>query len=149
MRAGRVVEPSAAIISIHPDYAEAIVSGSKTIELRRRIPAIPIGSTLWIYATLPMGAIIGTAKVTRIVRASPNAIWKKYGKLAGINRADFQAYFDGADEAIAIGLGDARRCHPVEIAALRKVRHGFHPPQVLTRISLDEATSIEQLSRAA
>ena len=48
-----------AIISIHPDYADAIFAGKKTIELRRRIPEVPSGTRLWIYATRPTGAIIG------------------------------------------------------------------------------------------
>src|SRR4051794_32919901 len=51
---GHVAEETDAIISIHPSYADAILAGEKTIELRRRIPNISQGARLWIYATRPI-----------------------------------------------------------------------------------------------
>lgn len=128
-------EPEVAIISIHPEYAEAILSGKKTIELRRRIPKIEEGTRLWIYATRPQAAIIGSAIVASITRESPASIWMQHSKDAFIPKKDYNNYFRGTDKAIAIRLINAEKCHPVKIDKLREIKEGFHPPQVLIRIS--------------
>ncbi|MDE0040937.1 MAG: ASCH domain-containing protein, partial [Candidatus Poribacteria bacterium] len=65
-----------ALISIRPNFAEAILAGKKTVEIRRRIPALQVGTRLWIYATRPLGAIIGTAIVAKIIEGTPTELWK-------------------------------------------------------------------------
>lgn len=136
-----------AIISIHPRHANAILDGAKTIELRRRIPTLSIGTRLWIYATRPVGAVIGMATVERIVRGDPEEIWLEFGDQAGIDRIDFDAYFDGAEEAIGLLLIDVRRnAEHVEIERLRCLRDGFHPPQVMMTISNHEAKLLHRMA---
>jgi len=138
---------SNAIISIHPRHANAILDGAKTIELRRRIPALSIGTRLWIYATRPVGAVIGMATVERIVRGDPQEIWLEFGDQAGIDRIDFDAYFDGAEEAVGLLLVDVRRnAEHVEIEQLRCLRNGFHPPQVMMAISSHEAQALHRMA---
>lgn len=139
-------QSNAAIISIRPNFAEAILSGAKSVELRRRIPAIMVSTRLWIYATLPIGAVVGSATVQRIIRGSPDEVWAKGGRQAGIDRVAYDAYFEGAEEAIGLVLADIRRGRPVSIEKLRSIRAGFHPPQVIARITDLEADSIRLLS---
>jgi predicted transcriptional regulator len=136
-----------AIISIHPRHAHAILDGDKTIELRRRIPTVSIGTRLWIYATRPIGAVIGAAIVERIVRGDPEAIWLRFGHQTGIERSEYDAYFDGAQEAIALMLTQPQRSvRHVAIEHLRHLRQGFHPPQVLMWISCEEAQSLHRMT---
>jgi len=136
-----------AIISIHPRHAYAILDGAKTIELRRRIPPLSVGTRLWIYATRPVGAVIGVATVERIVRDDPAQIWLEFGDQSGIDRADFDAYFDGSKVAVGLLLVDAQRSvEQVAIEQLRCLREGFHPPQVMMSISNYEATTLLQLA---
>lgn len=138
---------SDAIISIHPRHANAILDGAKTVELRRRIPTLSVGTRLWIYATLPVGAIIGLATVDRIVRGEPKKIWLEFGDQTGIDRMDFDAYFSGAEEAIGLLLVDAQRSiEQVEIAQLRGLRDGFHPPRVMMTISSHEAQRLHRMA---
>lgn len=136
-----------AIISIYPAYADAILAGEKTVELRRRIPDLSSGVRLWIYATLPTGAVVGFATVQNVARASPTDIWKKHGNRAGVDHASFKAYFNGAKEAVAILLAAARRVGPITIDQLREIRTSFHPPQVLVRLPASEARSLRKLAR--
>jgi predicted transcriptional regulator len=95
-------EVDEAIISIKPVYAEAILFGHKTVELRRRIPPIEIGSRLWIYATRPTAAIVGSVILTDIVSMSPEDLWHYCEGEAGIGRQAYDAYFDGT--SVALGL---------------------------------------------
>jgi predicted transcriptional regulator len=135
-----------AIISIRPIYANAILAGKKTIELRRRIPEIICGTRLWIYATQPMGAVIGFVTIQGVSRAHPATIWKKHRKSAGVDHDSFKKYFNGANEAVAILLAAARRVGPITIDQLREIRNSFHPPQVLTRLTALESKALRELA---
>jgi predicted transcriptional regulator len=146
---GTVTARNEAIISIHPRHAHAILDGKKTIELRRRIPLLPVGTKLWIYATRPLGAVIGTAIINQVVRGDPVEIWQKFGKQSGLERSEYDAYFQGSNEAIGLLLNNAQRSHRnVPIEDLRGLRLGFHPPQVITWISDGEAQCLSQMAMA-
>ncbi len=136
-----------AIISIHPTYADAILAGTKTIELRRRIPKLPSGTKLWIYATRPTAAVIGVATITDVSRADPKTIWKRHRTGAGVDHDSFKEYFNGAQEAIAIVLATVKRVGPITIEQLRGIRNRFHPPQVLTLLTTAEAKALKKLVR--
>jgi predicted transcriptional regulator len=143
---GPVAKLDEAVISIHPTFAEAILSGRKTVELRRRIPPIEVGARLWIYATRPAASIVGTAVIDFIFRGTPQAVWEAYSDRGAISRGDFDRYFEGAREAIGIGLSKAQRMQPISIEQLRFWKKGFHPPQVLFRITATEAMHLLQMS---
>ena len=136
-----------AIISIHPAYADAILAGTKTIELRRRIPELPLGTRLWIYATRPIGAVIGFVTIQNVTRAHPRTIWQRHRNGTGVDHASFKAYFNGAQEAVAIVLNAARRVGPITIDDLRGIRDSFHPPQVLIRLTVTEAKALRSLAK--
>src|SRR5690242_11957139 len=95
-----------ALISIRPAYADAILSGSKTVELRRRIPSISAGMRLWIYSTKPVGALVGTADVEAVESGSPDDIWATHHMNAGVCRAQYEAYYNEASVAYGIMLGN-------------------------------------------
>ena len=138
-----------AIISIHPRHAQAILDGAKTVELRRRIPTLAIGTRLWIYATRPLGAVIGAVTVAQSIRGEPEEIWQNLGSQTCIEYREYEAYFEGALEAIALILAEPERSPKcIAIQDLRDLRHGFHPPQVLTRISSQEAQSLRRMAMA-
>jgi predicted transcriptional regulator len=143
---GHVPDATDAIISIHPNYADAILAGKKTIELRRRIPELPSGTRLWIYATRPTGAVIGVATIQEVARAHPSTIWKKHRNGAGVDHASFKAYFNGAQQAVAILLAAVRHVGPITIDQLREVRDRFHPPQVLMRLTASESRALNKLA---
>jgi predicted transcriptional regulator len=144
---GHVPDAADVIISIHPTHADSILAGKKTIELRRRIPELPSGTRLWIYATRPIGAVVGFVTIQHVSRAHPKTIWKEHRAGIGINYAAFKAYCNGAREAVAILLAAARRVSPVTIDQLRGIRGSFHPPQVVTRLTASEAEALRKLTR--
>lgn len=116
------------MVSIRPRHVEAIAEGRKTVELRRRFPNI--GGRLVIYATLPVGAVVGVARIARIDRAYVGDIWNRYQAEIGIEQAEFQRYFGETHRGVAIRLGDYLPLfRPVTLTALRSIWPGFQPPQ--------------------
>ena len=97
-----------ALISIHPRYADKIISGEKKLEFRRSWAVQPV-DVLVIYATYPVQRIVALAGVEKVILGSPNKLWSLSKDLGGgISRRDFFAYLDGKTTAVAIELGAVR-----------------------------------------
>jgi len=127
------------LMSIYPQFADAILEGDKTVELRRRIAGLKSGSKIWIYATKPVGAILGCVSVADISIGPPEKMWAIFGQASAVDEAKFFSYFSGAPSATCISLINAQRGRPMPAAEFREARPRFHPPQVFLRITDEEA----------
>jgi len=134
------------VFSIKPEYSQKIISGQKTIELRRRFPStVPVGTIALIYATTPTQALTGIAEIEAVISDTPLAIWEEFSEEACIDRRDFEAYFLGTASATAIKLKRARPLRRrLELEELRE-RFRFEPPQSFLYVApeLREALSYE------
>ncbi len=96
-------DPGIALLSIHPRYAQAIMAGTKRVEFRKQTFARPV-SHIVIYETAPTGRIVGAARVAACHVASPAELWKRYGDVGAIDPMDFDGYYAGREEGVAIQL---------------------------------------------
>ncbi|TWB12958.1 putative transcriptional regulator [Nitrospirillum amazonense] len=118
------------LVSIRPTYASKILSGLKTVELRRKFPeASAIGATVLIYSTSPVQAIVGYARIKDVLRLPVEQIWQDHGEAACIERHDFDAYFDGLAYGFAILLDKVQTLNQQLNVAELKDEFGFVPPQ--------------------
>lgn len=123
-------ENRALFISLRPRFAELLLDGRKTVELRRIQPAVSPGTLVLLYASSPLRALVGTGVVQGVSVASSDDIWTLLGSLTGLSRAEYDHYFHGADRAVAISLRDLKRLErPVPLLDLRRGRSWFRPPQ--------------------
>lgn len=123
------------LISVHPRHVDNMVSGTKTVELRRRPLKLASGCRVWIYCTLPRGSVEAVGTVAEVVAASPSAIWRDYRKQCGITKAEFDAYYEGASTAYVIVFSSIKKL-PLTFA-LGEIRHhlaSFQPPQFFKRL---------------
>jgi predicted transcriptional regulator len=122
------------LISIKPKYLDLILSGRKTVELRKQSTRIPPGTRLLLYASSPRRAVIGEARVAFREDLSLDEIWAKHGVAAAVSKDELRAYYSGADRGVVLGLTDVRR-YPMNLPlrSLRDVHHGFRPPQSYMR----------------
>jgi predicted transcriptional regulator/DNA-binding XRE family transcriptional regulator len=118
------------VLSIRPKYTTRIMSGEKTVELRRRFPAsAPKGTIAYIYATSPERAMVGFAEIAGVRKLAVEEIWRRYGDVAFIERPDFDSYFEGVDQGFALEFVNVRTfAKPLSLSDLRE-RFGFEPPQ--------------------
>lgn len=115
------------LISIRPRFAEAILSGVKSIELRRTRPRVLPGTMVLLYASSPRMAVIARARVSRIVEDEPHRIWHDHEDAVGITAQEFVEYFEGARIAYGLVLTEVTALEPLPIAGLRAL--GLEPPQ--------------------
>ena len=95
--------PKAILISIHPEYAEKILTGEKTCELRKRLPQEKPNHMV-IYATAPISAVVGTAEIENMIDLPLTELWKRVKKSAFVTLDEFHEYFRPQDRGKAFML---------------------------------------------
>lgn len=123
------MEASGIIMSIRPEHAFDIMSGRKTVELRRRFPErVQMGSLIF-YASSPEQRLVGAARIEDVRRMTPAGLWRSFRERACIERSLFDDYFNGASEGVGVMLGACVRfAEPIPVSELRE-RFRFFPPQ--------------------
>lgn len=61
-----------------------------------------------IYASMPMGKIIGEFTIDGIINDNPMTVWKETKEYAGISFENYKKYFKGKREAYAICIKDLK-----------------------------------------
>lgn len=90
------------LLSIRPHYAYQIFSGSKRFEFRKVLYKNPEVTTVVVYATKPVGKVIGEFTISGVHKESPEELWRRTKMHSGISESFFIAYFEGREVACAI-----------------------------------------------
>ena len=118
------------LLSVRPWHAERILSGHKLVELRRVRPRLQSGDVVVVYSSSPVKAVQGGFIVDRVADGPPDSMWSQVQGAAGLRKAEYDRYFAGADNAVAIWIDQAWRFkRPVPLANMRLAAPGFSPPQ--------------------
>ena len=119
----------AMLISIHPRHVANILTGEKTIELRRGRPSVAPGQEVLIYSTTPVAALTARCKIGNVESLPPETLWRRYASRLAVTRDQFDAYFDSSETATALHLYDVEPLsRPVTLSELR-ASGPFHAPQ--------------------
>ena len=92
------------LLSIKPEFAFAIINGSKKFEYRKNIFKNQDISSVVIYATKPYGKILGEFYIDHILKATPEQLWRQTEKGAGIEHQYFSEYFKDKNYGFAIKI---------------------------------------------
>ncbi|WP_368900337.1 ASCH domain-containing protein [Mixta calida] len=107
------------LLSIKPEFAEKILDGSKKFEFRKGIFKNSKIKTVIIYATMPVGKIVGQFQIDEVLTDSPESLWNKTKGHAGISKSFYDSYYQGRDKAFAIKIGNVERFSaPLPISSL-------------------------------
>lgn len=107
------------LLSIKPVYAELILTGLKTTELRRVFPAVR-DTVVYLYASSPVKCVIGRARIQYVDRGHPDEIWLRHQDQTGLTRESFDDYFTDSRSAAALVLtGPVRLPGIVSLGRLR------------------------------
>jgi predicted transcriptional regulator len=119
------------VLSIGPEYANKIVSGTKTVELRRRFSKRWIGCRTVVYATSPEKRLVGEARIANVVAGDPDRIWSTFGRELGCSRRELDDYVGNSPEVFALVLDDVvRYAEPIPLRVLEHlIASDIDPPQ--------------------
>lgn len=96
------------LLSIHPEFADAIFDGYKLYEFRRVLFKEHVEEVV-VYATMPVARVIGSFKIAGIYEDAPKALWAKTKAKAGVTEEKFDSYFRDRTKAFAIKVSDPVR----------------------------------------
>lgn len=119
------LKPTRALLSIRPDFVEAIIRGEKKFEFRRSIFARPVDIVL-VYATVPVRRVVAEFDVCSVISESLPLLWKRTHHSAGIDSEFFWKYFEGKDYGYAIEIGEVRT-YKTPFCPIEEL--GVYPPQ--------------------
>ena len=135
-----MTDKSHALISLKDKFATGILNGDKLVELRRRPMRLTVGTTIWIYVKVPVGKVVGSARIRCLDASPPRALWRAYGEVSGLNKDEFFDYFSGVDHGFGLVLENPERLdRPITLQRLRDLNQGFQPPQFFLRLANDGA----------
>lgn len=124
------MNPPAILLSLRPRFANAILAGTKTVEVRRRPIRAPGGTLLLLYASAPTMSVLGTAELSKIDVHDPDVAWKEHEQDLGLTRDEFDAYLTGSDVAYLIHVRNPQPLNePLPLRDLRASAVTFTPPQ--------------------
>lgn len=136
------------LISVDERHARNLISGTKTLELRRRKINVEPGDRVWIYSKVPKGTVEAIGYVSSIYSASPTEIWQEFSECAGVSESEFFEYYSGIELGHAIIFSEVT---PLKIGIgledIRKHHQAFQPPQFFQRLTA--ASPILQLFQQA
>ena len=125
------------MLSIHPQYAQAIMDSTKQFEYRRRGPVWSVfGARLVLYATAPVSAVVGEAGAI-IWHNTPEVIWQHTQYAAGIPEADFYAYFLGCEFGTVFEIVSTKLYQSLRPLSDWGV---LRPPQSWQYVGIDDAS---------
>lgn len=131
------------IISLENRYAEEILSGRKKVELRRRRMNVEVGTTVWIYVKVPVGCVVGRARISGLHSLAPSTLWRRFSGVSGLTRSEFDEYYQDVTKGFALSLDSAKRLSPsVSLQELRNSSASsasFQPPQFFMRLDLADS----------
>ena len=136
------------VLSLHPHYAQLVFNGSKRTELRRRFAEGLEGCDVFVYVTSPVRELRGGFRVADIWKGTPEELWEKVSETAGVNRAQFDAYYRGTEVAYALTMADVWEFKsPSSLNALRKSLGEFVVPQSWRYVRDEEIRWLKQKPR--
>ncbi|MFC8045122.1 hypothetical protein [Nocardia sp. NPDC057353] len=145
---GSPLELRPLLLSLRPRFAEAILDGSKTVELRRTRVSAPSGTLLVLYASSPVMAVVGVATLADRDTASPSAIWRRHRHHIGLSHAEFTDYFEGTEQATAISvIAPHSLPSPLTLGQLR-AHSAFQPPQSYRYLAATDPSPLTELALA-
>lgn len=117
----------AVLLSIKPRYAELILAGSKTVELRRSWPSNDVG-VMVLYASAPVQKLVGIAYVKRVEELNIDELWTlAQARGGGVTKEELVEYFEGKRSAYGIIIEGVRTA--VRQVEPKRLFPDFVPPQ--------------------
>jgi predicted transcriptional regulator/predicted N-acetyltransferase YhbS len=123
------------LMSLRPEFAESILQGRKTVELRRKFSKKYEGSTIVFYITRPVQRFMFTAKITKVDHGQKTHLWEMYHKECGVSQKVFDKYFTGTSHGYAIHLSDIKLTpNQLLLKYAKEVCPQLRPPQSFQRL---------------
>ncbi|MDZ5583867.1 ASCH domain-containing protein [Enterococcus cecorum] len=98
------MEAEKVLLSIKPEFVNEIMSGRKKFEYRKKVFKRKDITTIVVYATKPLGKVVGEFEVDEIIEDTLDILWQETKRYSGISKKFFDEYFKDRDSGFAIKI---------------------------------------------
>jgi predicted transcriptional regulator len=116
-------------LSIKRIYAERIITGIKTIELRKRPIGMELGDLILLYETAPDSVIRGGFIADKTISLPVLQMWEKYHSVMGVEKEFYDSYFDNCEFAYGTLIYRNFAFPELTLNQIYQECPGFMPPQ--------------------
>jgi len=136
------------LLSVRPQYAHALLAGTKTAEVRRRFPDLDAGTILYVYSSSPERQVIGTLRLKAVHQLHPTTVWRRFKRMIGIDQAYLDDYLQGASNAAIVEVDEPQRW--AGTVTLHQLRSDLclEPAQSYRYLDQWKAAQLEQISNS-
>ena len=128
------------LLSILPEWADAILDGKKKWEFRRIAPRIDLGDRVILYASNKFSRIVGEFFVGEIIHDSIEPLIRRTLKDTPHKKEDLYSYFKGKEKGYAIEVKDPTRYNePISLHTIKKWHPSFVPPQSFQYLRINDS----------
>jgi len=119
------------LLSVKPQYADMILKGVKSVELRRVKPKyIEKGSLILLYASSPVKSIVGAFSVDSVAQEPLDKLWEMVKNKSGVTYKEYMKYFKDVKKGVGIFINDYWKLHkPISLDFIKQKMVSFYPPQ--------------------
>lgn len=108
------------LMSIKPEYANAIFEGNKLVEFRKQ-PFRRSASHVIVYSSSPEKKILGFFTLGETDIGNPKTLWKRHRSVGAIEYSDYNAYFGDRDVGVAFHVKRIHRLKkPISLGRLKR-----------------------------
>ena len=108
----------AVLLSIRPEFSDAIWAGQKRFEFRRRIFNTIEHAEAYVYTSAPISLVTGRFSIRDLVVGTPTQVWRLTNDVAGIDESRYFSYFDDRNIAFAIAIGEYEKFEvPIDLTS--------------------------------
>ena len=130
------------LMSLRPEFADLILRGQKTVELRRKFSKKYEGATIVFYVTNPIKKFMFMAKISKVDHRQKECLWNDYEQECGVSEEIFEQYFSGTDNGYAIHLSDVQPIpNQLGFDQVKQNWPEIKPPQSFMRLKPESALS--------
>ena len=132
-------------MSIKPQFVEKIRRGEKKFEFRRVLPKCQEVDTIIVYASKPVGKVVGEITIGDYLTYPTEELWERTEEKSGLTREEFFDYFHVKANAHAIEIKsyqDYEQPIPLDVLLPGRV-----PPQSYCYLNNYEAWQASNTSR--
>lgn len=130
------------ILSVHPRHVANMISGQKTVELRRTRPSVESGQPVALYATAPVSAVVATCTLESVRVEAPEILKASVLRDAQISSKEYDSYFAHRSQAVAMFLTSVSTLPvPITLGEMRAT-DSWHPPQTWQFVPHNQLTRL-------
>lgn len=128
------------LLAVKPQFVQCMREGIKRVELRKRITMRAI-SRIFIYESSPVKRITGLFHPVEIEKLPVPILWKKTKSLSCISKSDFDVYFEGKPDGVAIWFDAFISFEPLPVTSV-----SASAPQSYMTLTPAQTAALEQLT---